>query len=817
LWSNRIDARRWLLLAVLLLALALRLFRLDGQSLWYDEGTSVALAGRDLATITRSAAADIHPPFYYYLLHSWTALAGFSPSGVRALSALLGTALVGVTWALGRQLYGAGVGLVAALFAAVSPFAVYYSQETRMYILVAALGALSTWLAGELVLGNYDSARRQPPRALHLRVWIAYIATSGLVLYTHYFGFTVLLAQSVAIVAWWLAAARHRTRFVLRWAAAQVVVGLLYLPWLWLTWQQIQGWPAVSEPFSLAFLARDTLRVFSLGLSVAGSSAWLWAFAALLILGAAAAMGWSGLTGRPGVSGARESVWPRLMPVLYLAVPVATMYVLSLRRPLYNPKFLLLALPPFHLLLAAGAATLGQWVPNIWRRWRPGFRNQPQTALATQVVVVSMIVIGLMVPTARSLHNYYFDAQFARDDYRGIARFVEAISEPKDAVVLNAPGQIEIFDYYYDGRLAQYPLPRQRPPVANAVRKELAAIVDRHDRIFGVFWATDESDPEGIVESWLNEHAYEALDEWYGNVRLVLYATPPAEGAAVVQPIDAQLGASIQLQRALLGGRSVVAGDVLTLTLDWSATADIERRYKVFVQLLSPGNQLIAQRDAEPGGGHKPTDTWEPGSTVVDRYGLWIPPGTPPAAYRLIVGMYDPQSGQRLAVTQASQASTAFVDLGTLRVVAPDTPPSTAALGLDATVNCEYGPLTLLGYSLDKRGAEGQPRAPWHPGDTARITLYWRARSRPETAPRLALQLVSSRGVMAETSTTPTEGLYPAPQWPPGQVVRDPHDLPLPADLTPGRYELRVTTADASGQRLGPPTLVPVVVTARPS
>ncbi|MFQ5343893.1 MAG: glycosyltransferase family 39 protein, partial [Anaerolineae bacterium] len=142
--------QRWLLWAILLLALGLRVFQLDGQSLWYDEGTSVALAGRGLGNITRSAAADIHPPFYYYLLHGWTALVGFSPTAVRSLSALIGTILVALTWVLGRQLFGPTVGLTAAFLAAVSPFQVYYSQETRMYILAAMLGALSMVLAVEL-------------------------------------------------------------------------------------------------------------------------------------------------------------------------------------------------------------------------------------------------------------------------------------------------------------------------------------------------------------------------------------------------------------------------------------------------------------------------------------------------------------------------------------------------------------------------------------------------------------------------------------------------------------------------------------------
>jgi len=53
------------------LAFALYTFRLDLQSLWYDEGFSVYLARMSLGEITARTASDIHPPFYYYLLHFW--------------------------------------------------------------------------------------------------------------------------------------------------------------------------------------------------------------------------------------------------------------------------------------------------------------------------------------------------------------------------------------------------------------------------------------------------------------------------------------------------------------------------------------------------------------------------------------------------------------------------------------------------------------------------------------------------------------------------------------------------------------------------
>ena len=110
--SKRVPRREALaLLLLIVVALALRLYRLEAQSFWNDEGTSVALALRDLPTITRNAASDIHPPLYYYLLHGWLQLVGIGPTNpapivgaaplgeaaARSLSALAVTALVAAT------------------------------------------------------------------------------------------------------------------------------------------------------------------------------------------------------------------------------------------------------------------------------------------------------------------------------------------------------------------------------------------------------------------------------------------------------------------------------------------------------------------------------------------------------------------------------------------------------------------------------------------------------------------------------------------------------------------------------------------------
>ena len=105
----RLRRGEWLgLLALLLLAVGTRFYGLDLQSLWNDEGTSVALAQRSLSTIAEQAAQDIHPPLYYFLLHGWIKLAGTSEAAVRSLSALLGVLVVLGTWALARTILDRG-------------------------------------------------------------------------------------------------------------------------------------------------------------------------------------------------------------------------------------------------------------------------------------------------------------------------------------------------------------------------------------------------------------------------------------------------------------------------------------------------------------------------------------------------------------------------------------------------------------------------------------------------------------------------------------------------------------------------------------
>ncbi len=154
------------LILCLWLAGGLRFYRLGAQSLWNDEGLSLGLAGRDVPTILRSAAADIHPPGYYLLLKVWHAFTGDSEFALRAFSALAGLVLVALLYRLGRVYFDRPGALAAAALGALNPFLVYYSQEARMYALAATLGAASF-----LLFSLCCAPAARPPRPMAIAGW----------------------------------------------------------------------------------------------------------------------------------------------------------------------------------------------------------------------------------------------------------------------------------------------------------------------------------------------------------------------------------------------------------------------------------------------------------------------------------------------------------------------------------------------------------------------------------------------------------------------------------------------------------------------
>ena len=135
------------MLGLFVLALALRVWRLDGLGGFdWDEVATVYIASRplaDLLSYLRGAPFE-HPPLYYLLAHAWLGL-GSDETALRLLSAALGALTVPVLGAVGARLGGPRLGLLAAALLAVAPAHVFYSRDARMYPLLVLLGTLALY------------------------------------------------------------------------------------------------------------------------------------------------------------------------------------------------------------------------------------------------------------------------------------------------------------------------------------------------------------------------------------------------------------------------------------------------------------------------------------------------------------------------------------------------------------------------------------------------------------------------------------------------------------------------------------------------
>jgi hypothetical protein len=769
--SRRVGAW-WPLVAVLLLAAALRFCRLDAQSLWNDEGTSVRLALRDLGTITRNASHDIHPPLYYYLLHFWSLLWGNSAVAARALSVLFGVATVVVTWALARPLSRRSAWL-AGLLAACSPFMVYYSQEARMYMLLTLLAAGATWALAPLLVAKRPGASRV----------LLYAFLCLLLIYSHYLGFLLLAAHNLVWFITWVTKRRHGGTGPLAvglWLAVQAGVAVCYLPWLLASWSALSSWPAVSATLSPGALYAQVVQTLAFGTTITQGPATLAAGTAIFCLALAGLLPHPPERRRdaPDTDAVtwRWTLWAALL------VPIALILLLSLRRPMYKAKFILLASPFYWALVAQGIVTLGERLAAGAKRW------------VAPTVVVLLTCLPL-TGAALALGRLYYDPTYARDDYRGLVQYITAASGPNDAILINAPSQIETVDYYYRGPLPLVPLPLQRPLDRAVTAEQLERLVAAHPRIYAIYWATAESDPQGFIETWLASHCFEALDTWFGNLRLVVYAVPQQPSPTIQHPLAAELGGVIGLCGYSLLSPTPASGDIVQLTLYWQALSAIDQRYKVFVHLVDARGNIVAQRDSEPGGGLYPTTNWQPGETVSDNYGVLVRAGTAPGVHTLRVGLYDAATGERLAVTRREDSSAAegadALDLAEIRVLSAAAPPPLAALDMDQRVGATWPGLSLLGYSVHKLGFAHAPATTLYAGDLVELVLFWQ-REPAEGANTYDLALIrGGQKVWAQTLRI-TDGEYPLTDWQPGEVVRDAHVLGLPADIRPGGYDLWV-------------------------
>jgi hypothetical protein len=189
------------LLALFAVALALRLYGLDAQSLWLDEGGTWAEITRKSwgALLAELVSADAGYPLYHLLLKGWTALAGVSEWALRFPSALAGAGAVAVVYLAATEIecnmqHAKWPGIthfacciIPALFVAISPFALWHAQDAKAYSLLLLVSALELW------------ALLRAVRRGERRAWLLVLALALVSLFVH--RLALLLVAGVALAA----------------------------------------------------------------------------------------------------------------------------------------------------------------------------------------------------------------------------------------------------------------------------------------------------------------------------------------------------------------------------------------------------------------------------------------------------------------------------------------------------------------------------------------------------------------------------------------------------------------------------------------
>jgi len=192
------------------------------SALWLDEALTVNIASLPIRDLLEALRSDGHPPLYYLLLHGWIELFGTSDLAVRSLSGVIGVLALAVAWWYGRRRGGPVMGWFLVAIVAVSPFAVRYATETRMYSLVILLVFVGAVLLDD-IFGGRDGWGRLA----------VFTLTATALLYTHYWSLWLLGAVGI-LVLWrlWRDRDPQVRRTTLRVLGSLVLAGVLFVPWL---------------------------------------------------------------------------------------------------------------------------------------------------------------------------------------------------------------------------------------------------------------------------------------------------------------------------------------------------------------------------------------------------------------------------------------------------------------------------------------------------------------------------------------------------------------------------------------------------------
>jgi hypothetical protein len=552
----------------------------------------------------------------------------------RWVSALWGLVSIASCIALGRVIDGRRTGLLAGLLYAVMPLATFHERQALVDPMMTAATTFSMVVTFHLI--------RQPRWSHGALLALAFIVAR----LTKPAMLPFLLLPLVALVLF--ARPRRDPRALLSalglWAAA-VAITLGAAELIYALAARAGVAPLETHQINLANTVLEHFRGDStlghlwqdLGVMVEIHTLYVgWLILALVAL----AFLWALLGPRKRW---RETLYLFIPAVLFAAIPLLA------NRPTRTgeiaSRYLLLDLSALVTLAALGLSLGLERLPKQISR-----RALPVVVGALLIFPMQFNLTLIRDPLALRLTLYdwrvYVD-EYWLQYYEGLAEEMNA--DPTERLVL-------VYPPHYDfpiRRAVPFPVVTLDEPWPLTPQKADHLISDlnlsQDEYVDLVLYDPFFCDPRRLISQELQEVAYPiGTEDWHG----MLYRQPYITGSdkLEMQPMKGEFEGVIALEAGMVEPQAVPGG-VVRLAFQWRSPVPIEDSFKVFTHIVGPDGSLVAQHDDIPGDGLYPTNTWEPGQAIVDRYAIRLPEDIPPGRYEVRVGLYDGASGLRLRVT----------------------------------------------------------------------------------------------------------------------------------------------------------------------
>ena len=451
--AKSLTISRLIVAFLVLLAFAWRIQDLSRQSLWRDEIDTIFFATTDLpALLSMFTNIGHNGALYFLLMRPWFRLIGSSEFALRYPSVLFGVLSVPLFWQVGRKLMPvsgdrqfagstdendsgslqqysrlllqvifSSTALLATIFLVFNPYLIWYSQEGRMYALVILLALLAAWFW----LEGIDRGGWRP--------WLGYFLTVTTAILVHRLTFLL-----IPLGLLWFVLARPQSKHY--WRGYLLALAALTIPYLPVAWQlrnvlktpdRFTGLDFVPLPQTIASLLTyqsqgvypQAATISLLPIFLVGTAGLFWGFKAI----------WPKPDGPlPYLSALRR----HLLIAGWLVLPVTIVYLVSLRQPLFLPRYLIWTTPATMMLIALG-------IGLIRRRGSPFARSL--AAALVLYVVVFWTISGLQA-----------NSQDIKTDLRGAINYVSRHRRADDLLILQIP-YLEFAYRYYTGDQGPFP------------------------------------------------------------------------------------------------------------------------------------------------------------------------------------------------------------------------------------------------------------------------------------------------------------------------------------------------------------------------